>query len=262
MPRDEAWDELHPVEKLYLESNFSDADVREILDMHAVVERRVRWSDTFTDANKREHPFQYSPSCLYYFVVTTVHGNQLTLHVSSNTTNVSSASLVQPDIYASNGVLHIVSSLLIPPGELQLTPEKYLLALNCTSFVSMLRSVSLSSLVNTTNASYTILAPRDDVLALLGDSTLPERGSHELAQLLRYHFLPGQWTDRKLRDGMLVETALEEKGLNGGRQVLGIGVTGKEPNRELTFGGAAVIGGKPRERSRFCGASRVDRSHQ
>lgn len=180
--------------------------------------------------------------------MTTAYGNSLTLHVTEDVTNVSSSSIIQPDNYASNGVLHVVSSLLIPPGALQLTPEKYLLALNCTTFVSLLRSVNLSPLVNTTNASYTILAPRDDVLALLGDSTLPDPGSAELARLLKYHFLPGQWTDQKLRDGMLLETALEEVGLNGGKQVLDITVTDKGSDRELTFGGAAVIGGKPCER--------------
>lgn len=191
----------------------------------------------------------YTPSLIRSRAVTTLYGDQLTLHVSSDVTNISSSSIIQRDNYASNGVLHVVSSLLIPQGNLQLTPEKYLLALNCTKFISLLRSVELSSLVNDTNASYTILAPRDDVLELMGDSSLPDRGSFELRRLLRYHFLPGQWTEQKLRDGMLLETALEENGLNGGRQVLDISVTGKGSDRELTFGGAAVIGGKPCKRA-------------
>lgn len=178
--------------------------------------------------------------------MTTVSGTKLTIHLTSNETTISSSSLIQPDIYASNGVLHVVSSLLIPPGALELTPEKYLLALNCTTFVSMLRSVELTNLVNSTNASYTILAPRDDVLTLARDN-LPDRGSVDLARLLKYHFLPGRWTAKKLKDGMLLETALEETGLSGGKQRLDISVSGEGDSRKLTFGGAGVIGGKPCE---------------
>ncbi|KAF8512147.1 FAS1 domain-containing protein [Hysterangium stoloniferum] len=227
LPQDSAWDGLHEVEKLYLESDFAEDDVRKIVKMHSVLKHRVQYLDTFKNAEKLK----------------TANGNELTLYVSESGTNISSAAIIQPDIYASNGVLHVVSSLLIPPGELQLTPEKYLLALNCTSFVSLLRSVSLSSMVNTTNAAYTILAPRDDVIAL---SKPPTEGP-DLARFLKYHFLPGRWTPENFSDGMLVETALEEAGLSGGRQVLDISVTEKKDGRQLTFGGAGVIGGEPLE---------------
>ncbi|KAF8578738.1 FAS1 domain-containing protein [Ramaria rubella] len=231
LPQDSAWNELHDVEKLYLESKFADDDVQLILDAHSVAKCDVQWSDTFKDSKE----------------LTTVHGNKLTIHVTADGTNVSSSALIQPDIYASNGVAHVVSSLLLPPGTLQLTPEKYLLALNCTTFVSLLRSVDLSTLVNSTNTSYTVLAPRDDVLSLLGDDKLPDPGSFELAQLLKYHFLPGHWTADQLRDRMLLPTALRVSSLNGGNQVLDIGVNGDGETRELTFGGAKVIGGKPLE---------------
>jgi solute carrier family 25 (mitochondrial carnitine/acylcarnitine transporter), member 20/29 len=178
--------------------------------------------------------------------VTTVNGNKLLITTkSSNETKIANATVLRPDLYASNGVVHLVSSLLIPPGAFQLTPEKYLVALNCTYFVSLLRSESLSSLVNSTNAAYTILAPRDDIFALSGNGSLPDKGSDELKKLLKYHFLPGRLMPKKLSDGMLVETALDEPGLNGKAQVLHVGVTDKGNNRELTFGDASVIGGEP-----------------
>jgi solute carrier family 25 carnitine/acylcarnitine transporter 20/29 len=139
--------------------------------------------------------------------------------------------------------LHLVSSLLIPPGTLQLTPEKYLLALNCSAFVSLLHSVNLTKLINDTDATYTILAPRDDILRIHGDDGLPKKGTEELRRLLQYHFLPGIWTLKQLHHGMLLETALEEEGLGGGRQVLEIEVheDGKK-TKSVRFGGAGVIG--------------------
>ena len=84
---------------------------------------------------------------LTLYTVTTIEGPKLKITYSedSNKVHVSDSELIEPDIYASNGVVHTVSSLLIPPGALQLTPEKYLLTLNCSSFVSLLHSVNLVS---------------------------------------------------------------------------------------------------------------------
>jgi solute carrier family 25 (mitochondrial carnitine/acylcarnitine transporter), member 20/29 len=176
--------------------------------------------------------------------VTTIDGTVLEIVATPNKTIISNADLLEPDIYASNGVLHTVSSLLIPPGSLRLTPEKFLLTLNCTSFVSMLHSVNLTSLINDTETKYTILAPTDDVLLVFGDEGFPERGSEDLKKALQYHFLPGRWDPERLVNSMLVETALEEPGLDGGRQVLHVEVTdsGLEQQKKINFGGAGTIG--------------------
>jgi solute carrier family 25 carnitine/acylcarnitine transporter 20/29 len=242
LPVDSAWATLDPLERLYLESEFATDDLIRILNMHAVVEKGVQWSDSFAPATNRRFLF-----CVFYFgklnfnTVTTIDGTTLEIVVSEEKTCISSSELIQPDIYASNGVLHLVSSLLVPPGTIQLTPEKYLLALNCTSFVSLLHSVNLTSFINDTDAKYTILAPRDDVMAVFGNGELPDRGTEELKKLLQYHFIPGKWTPEKLKDGMLLETALQEPGLEGGRQVLHIDVT-DDDKKSFKFGGAGVVG--------------------
>ena len=111
----------------------------------------------------------------------------------------------------------------------------------------MLHSVDLEGLINNTSNEYTILAPTDEVFkfSTLSEDQLPEEGSDELKRTLAYHFLPGKWTNKKLKDGMLVPTALQEKGLNGGPQVLGIeigdadGEHGK--GKTIRFGGAPVL---------------------
>lgn len=131
----------------------------------------------------------------------------------------------------------------MPVDALKITPEKYLLAFNCTTFISMLRSVNLTDLVQDTENKYTILAPKDDVLSIFGDHDLPKKGSPELKKMLQYHFIPGHWTD-KLRDGMLLETTLEEEGLKGGKQVLAVDVNGsdKKAAKSIQFAGVGVIG--------------------
>lgn len=47
LPIDSAWDSLHPIERLYLESEFAADDLLEILHGHAVGESDVFWSESF-----------------------------------------------------------------------------------------------------------------------------------------------------------------------------------------------------------------------
>ncbi|RPD82067.1 FAS1 domain-containing protein [Lentinus tigrinus ALCF2SS1-7] len=230
LPVDDAWAALPPLERLWLESEFAADDLARILDMHTVlVEGEVKWSDSL------RKPVN----------LTTLHGHTLEIVPKDDKIKVSDTEIVERDIYASNGVLHTVSSLLIPEGALQLTPEKYLLALNCTEFVSLIHSVNLTHLINDTETDYTILAPRDDVIKLFTRDDLPHRGSEELKRLLQYHFIPGRWTEKKFEDGMLVETALEEVGLAGGRQVMTVEVSEdskKSDAKAIRFAGAGVLG--------------------
>jgi solute carrier family 25 carnitine/acylcarnitine transporter 20/29 len=179
--------------------------------------------------------------------VTTLNGRQLSVVTASDKVLISDAELVQPDIYASNGVMHTVSSLLIPEGALQLTPEKYLLTLNCTNFISLIHSVNLTDFVKDTDSKYTILAPQDDVMSAYGDEDLPEKGSDNLRRLLKYHFLPGRWTPKSLKDGLLIETKLDEPGLAGKAQVLEASISHRSKRQfqsvpSISFGGASTIG--------------------
>jgi len=233
LPVDAAWEALPYYERLYLQSKYATDDLTRIVNMHAVARKHVKYADSFASGLN----------------LTTLDGSELHIESSEDSkVTVSGAELTEPDIYASNGVIHAVSSLLVPEGALQLTPEKYLLTLNCSAFVSMLHSVDLVSLVNDTEAEWTILAPSDDVMNLFGDEgSMPKNGTEELRRTLRYHFLPGKWAPDKLKDGMLLETALEEVGLDGDRQVLAVEVSGHDvkagsKGKSVRFGGAGTIG--------------------
>ena len=181
--------------------------------------------------------------------MTTIEGRKIHITQSEDgkKTNISSAELIERDIYASNGVIHTISSLLVPPDALRITPEKYLLALNCSSFVDLIHSVGLTSLINDTETHWTILAPQDDVISMFDNGELPPRGSTELKKMLQYHFIPGKKAPKKLFKGMLLETDLKESGLGGGRQVLSVDVHGDGPkdskkDKSVGFGGASTIG--------------------
>ena len=245
LPVDSAWDSLHPIERLYLESEFAADDLLRILNWHAVEQGGVVWSESFDPGvNRRFPPLPDDDPIFTVRIVTTIKGNHLEIVAAPEKIIVNDAELLQPDIYASNGVLHTVSSLLVPESSLKLTPEKFLLALNCTRFVSLLHSVNLTSLVNDPHAHYTVLAPADDVMSLFGDSDLPEKGSDELRRALQYHFIPGKWTPSKMKHKMLLETELKEVGLDGGPQVTDVEIThDPTPSSEakVRFGGVGTV---------------------
>lgn len=55
LPVDAAWETLDSLERLYLESEFATDDLNRILNMHAVVDRTVKWSDSFDPAVNRKN---------------------------------------------------------------------------------------------------------------------------------------------------------------------------------------------------------------
>ncbi|KAG8951775.1 hypothetical protein FRC03_012378 [Tulasnella sp. 419] len=264
-PTDNAWDALDPIERRYLESGFAENDLAKIVNLHASTAGSddhglVGWSET------------WSSNDLTNF--TTIHGH--TVHVNStdpSNPTVSDRPIVQKDIYASNGVLHTVSSLLLHPSIFKLNAEKYLLALNATSFVSFLRAANLSHYVDDEHdgKSWTILAPRDDVFTMWNGRTasllaqndgIPNNDTVELKRTLQYHFIPGLLRPQDLEDGTLIETELIEQGLNDGRQKLPVSVRGNgkdgrpaNGNGEIGFGEARVIGDPGRHSSLFFGVS-------
>lgn len=56
LPVNSAWDELDPLERKYLESEYATDDLNTIIKMHAVAEKSVAWSESFKPAiNRRCH---------------------------------------------------------------------------------------------------------------------------------------------------------------------------------------------------------------
>ncbi|KAM0788877.1 hypothetical protein ACM66B_002961 [Microbotryomycetes sp. NB124-2] len=188
-PTNEAWSELSELEMRYLKSGFAEDDLAEI------------FGDSTSRIGAGKGKVGYLPALLgkdgnSSTEVTTWWNKTLVVEGGNDGGNatVNGTSVITGDILAMNGVIHTVPKLLLPSGSLSLTAEKYLLALNCTRFVSLLRSVNLSHYVQvpvdesslfstapfarpageqvylsssdsptTKPEAYTILAPRDDV---------------------------------------------------------------------------------------------------
>lgn len=186
------------------------------------------------------------------------------------------------DIYTANGVIHILPKLILPEGfELLNSVEKVLLSRNATRFVSLMRSANLSEKYMGVgkDKEYTVLAPTDDAIdylhwysnrfsmqtdaeALFTQAqpdlvTIPSGEDEDkpdlppdvspLAALLQYHVVAGRFKPRDISDGMLLETELHTKALNGKAQRLPVAISDRHspkesPDEELRFGGALALG--------------------
>ncbi|KAF8338034.1 uncharacterized protein EI90DRAFT_2991353 [Cantharellus anzutake] len=231
-PVDSAWSVLDDIERKYLHSGYAEHDVGKLVAMHSSGSGingsgGVGWSDTWDEGRS----------------FTTVDGEELKIGYSADgTVQIGQSTVVQDDIYAANGVLHIISSLLVKPDTFQINAEKYLLTLNATSFVSLLRTANLSHYVDDEHdaENWTILAPRDDDMIW---SNPPEN----LSKVLKYHFIPGKTLPGELVDGSLLGSELREKGLQGGRQRIPVsvsskgGTVSKDANGEVSFSDARVV---------------------
>lgn len=230
----------HCTASRYLKSGFAELDLSLIFgDTSSTLgqgNNRVGYIDRLTKGNGSS--------------ITTILGQTLKITRTDESIFVNSTQLQVTDILANNGVLHLSPSLLLPPGALSLTAEKYLIALNATRFVGLMRSVNLSHFIQIPSnsegdKSFTILAPRDELLSS-GEwdgrwNSVPPEGSLELKELLEYHILEGKRTVDKLRDGQLVATELKSWERDGDRQMLEVSVAKGGVGHNLGFGGANVV---------------------
>ncbi|KAK0561916.1 hypothetical protein OC844_002975 [Tilletia horrida] len=177
--------------------------------------------------------------------------------------SVGPAQVLEENIIIENGVIHIVSDLLLPYPQLGLglTVEKTLLGLNASKFVSLVRETELDDYLTHPVAPFdridgaepsgdspalTFVVPRDDFIEEgVLRSSLP-KDKKKLRDVLRYHIAPGKLVPQSLSNGMLVGTELRDWRLKDGRQRVTVSVgdedaTLRKGNGDVAFGGVNVI---------------------
>ncbi|KAN0066009.1 hypothetical protein ACQY0O_000101 [Thecaphora frezii] len=206
--------------------------------------------------------------------ITTVLGGQLAVEIKDDDAiYVDGGKLVEEDILTENGVVHLIDRMILPFGDLDMTVEKYLLALNATKFVQLFHDAGLEDYIQRPPRSkpgkeaFTFLAPRDDVIdewmrfhhrsaALETEQRLDWIDSHgdgdgdgktpTLQEVVKYHVLPGLVRPKDLTDGMLLGTELRDWKLRQGRQRIPVQVddeaaSRRQGNGDVGFGDANVL---------------------
>ncbi len=121
---------------------------------------------------------------------TTVLGKPVTISVSGSTVKVNDAKVTVTDIKCSNGVIHVIDTVLLPPKDIVET------ALADDRFETLVAALTAADLVGTLKGAgpYTVFAPTDDAFAKLPAGTVASLMNNipAVKDILLYHVVSGK----------------------------------------------------------------------
>ena len=121
----------------------------------------------------------------------TVQGEQIDFAVSSEGVSVDGASVLKADIHTSNGIIHVIDSVILPADK-----DIVDTAAANGSFKTLLAAAGAAGLVDTLKSEgpFTVFAPTDKAFEKLPKGTVAEllkpENKAKLAAILTYHVVP------------------------------------------------------------------------
>jgi transforming growth factor-beta-induced protein len=150
-------------------------ELREILLYH-VVSGKVMASDVVTLSS-----------------ADTANGEPVSISVDGDKVMVNDAQVVITDIEASNGVIHVIDTVILPPAEVANIVD---IAVEDGRFTTLVAALQAADLVETLQGSgpYTVFAPTDEAFSMLPDGTVEAllNDIPTLRSILLYHVVPGE----------------------------------------------------------------------
>ncbi|WP_298318586.1 fasciclin domain-containing protein [uncultured Aquimarina sp.] len=134
--------------------------------------------------------------------VTTVQGDEVTIQMIDGDVFLNGNIKVSiADIEASNGIVHVIDGVLLPPADLQSIVE---IAVATPELSTLVGALQAANLVDTLNGEgpFTVFAPTNDAFNAL--DAIP--GGDALTEVLLYHVAAGKFTAADLIDGQTVTT--------------------------------------------------------
>ena len=134
---------------------------------------------------------------------TMVNGDDVTFTVS-DTVMVNDATVVTADVIASNGIIHVIDKVLMPPADLVDIPT---VASNTGNHDSLVAALVQAELVATLEGDgpFTVFAPTDQAFTDAGIDLAAldnEEGKVTLTDILLYHVYSGSVASSDVTDGM------------------------------------------------------------
>ena len=146
----------------------------------------------------------------------TVNGQNITVNLEDGVF-INESEVIIPDLEATNGVIHVIDTVLIPEGfELELEEEALPsivdIAVEDGRFTVLVAALQQAGLVETLQGEgpFTVFAPTDDAFIALLEALDITAGQllaqPALADVLLYHVVSGQVMSTDLSDGMTAPT--------------------------------------------------------
>lgn len=161
----------------------------------------------------------------------TVLGKNVDIQVKNGSVYVSGAKVIKTDIQCSNGVVHLIDSVMLPPKGKTIVET----AASNKDFSTLVALVKKAELVDTLNSKgpFTVFAPTNAAFKKLPEATvkalLSPEGKKDLANILKYHVVAGK---------VLAKDVVK---LKKAKTVLGKDVSVKVEDKNVMIGGAKVV---------------------
>lgn len=133
----------------------------------------------------------------------TLNGQRVDIAVSDDGVKVDAANVVKTDIECTNGVIHVIDSVILPASD-----DIPTTAAKAGTFKTLLAAVEAADLVGalTGKGPFTVFAPTDDAFAALPEGTietlLKPENKDQLVAILKYHVVSGRiYSDAALAAG-------------------------------------------------------------
>lgn len=174
-PTDEAFAKLDPATLEFLLKPENKDALTAILTYH-VVPGRVRARDAY--------PLRSA---------NTVNGQRLPIALQEATPMIGNANLLKTDIECTNGVIHVIDTVLLPASN-----DIPTLAKNAGQFNTLLAAVGQAGLAEALSSAgpFTVFAPTDEAFAKLPADTIPTllkpENKSQLVNILKYHVIPAR----------------------------------------------------------------------
>ena len=133
----------------------------------------------------------------------TVNGQRLDIKADKHGVMIDGAKVTATDIMASNGVIHVIDTVVMPSGDDILTT-----AGKAGSFKTLAAAIKAAGLVETLQGDgpFTVFAPTDEAFAKLPagtiDTLLKPENKDKLIAILTYHVVPGRvFSDAAIKQG-------------------------------------------------------------
>lgn len=131
----------------------------------------------------------------------TVLGKDIAIKADMGNVYINESKVIITDIETSNGVIHVIDAVLLPPSDDAMMEEKKTIvdiAVADGRFNTLVAAVTAAELVETLSGEgpFTVFAPTDDAFAALPagtlDSLLLPENKQQLTDILLYHVVSGK----------------------------------------------------------------------
>lgn len=129
---------------------------------------------------------------------TTLNGEDVEIEVIDGQVFVNQAQVIATDILATNGVIHVLDAVLLPPSFTPPQPNIVEVAASVDRFSTLVAAVEAAGLADALQGDgpFTVFAPNNDAFAKIPADTLNAllNDPDALAEILLYHVSPGALT--------------------------------------------------------------------